>query len=53
LLLLVVAIVLFTLAGLVVALGGTIGVAPLALAFFGLASFAAAFAVGQLPSRPV
>jgi hypothetical protein len=42
LLLLVLAIVLFLLAALVAAVGGDIGVAPNVLAYFGLASFAAA-----------
>jgi hypothetical protein len=41
-LLLVVAVVLFLFAALVAAVGGDIGVAPNVLAYFGLASFAAA-----------
>jgi uncharacterized membrane protein len=42
LLLLVLAIVLFLLAAFIAAVGGDIGVAPNVLAYFGLASFAAA-----------
>lgn len=51
LILLIVAVVLFLIAGIILAAGGSLGIGPLALIAFGLASFAASFAVGAIP-RP-